>query len=167
MQISSSFDPIIGNTPQILILGTLPSQQSLAKLEYYGNNRNHFWRLIHDLHAQNLSVDYHDKVSFAKANKIALWDVCQHAVRRGSLDADIKEEIPNKIMDLLLEYPTINHIAFNGQKAEKLFDKHFKRQKNIAYSTLLSSSPANAMYSYEEKLSQWKDCFGNKINVIL
>ncbi len=88
-------------------------------------------------------------------NNIAIWDVCYSAVRKGSLDSAIKEEIPNKIDELIVENPSISTIAFNGQKAAKLYAKYFPEFDNINYITLLSTSPANAKYSFEEKLKDW------------
>ena len=88
-------------------------------------------------------------------NNIAIWDVCDSAIRKGSLDSAITKETPNKIDELIKEYPSISTIAFNGQKAANLYDKYFSKFENINYITLLSTSPANAKYSFEEKLNDW------------
>ncbi len=88
-------------------------------------------------------------------NNIAIWDVCYSAVRKGSLDSAIKEEIPNKIDKLIVENPSISTIAFNGQKAAKLYDKYLPKFDKIDYITLLSTSPANAKYNFEDKLAEW------------
>lgn len=153
---SQSFQPVLGLEPRVLILGTLPGKESLRKQEYYGNPRNHFWKIIYTLFDAPLEEEYGAKIAFAKENKIALWDVCHRAVRASSLDSDIKEEQANEIGELLDKNPTIKTVAFNGQKAEKLFDKYFDRREEIKYLSLLSSSPANASYSYEKKLAQWR-----------
>ena len=81
--------------------------------------------------------------------------MCYSAVRKGSLDSDIKEESPNKIDELIEENSSISIIAFNGQKAAKLYDKYFPKFDNINYKTLLSTSPANVKYSFKEKLENW------------
>lgn len=156
---SQSFRPIIGDAPRTLILGTLPSKVSLVKQEYYGHPRNHFWPLIYALYGSDVEEDYLSRVAFAKENNIAVWDVCYTAVRPGSLDADITGEEPNKIRELLEEFPTISTICFNGKKAEQLFFKYFPKREVIRYCTLLSSSPANATYSFEQKLEDWKRVF--------
>lgn len=88
-------------------------------------------------------------------NNVAIWDVCYIAIREGSLDSAIKEESPNKIDELIALNPSISTIAFNGQKAAKLYEKYFKKYDDINYITLLSTSPANAKYSFEEKLKDW------------
>ncbi len=68
---------------------------------------------------------------------------------------DIKNEIPNDIALLVKANPSIKMIAFNGQKAEKLYQKYFDKFENIHYLTLLSTSPANATFSYKDKLADW------------
>jgi len=45
----SSFPPIADPNSRLLILGTMPGEQSLRLGQYYGNPRNHFWRLIYTL----------------------------------------------------------------------------------------------------------------------
>ena len=100
--------------------------------------------------------NYLDKIVFLKQNNIVLWDVCQTCYRKGSLDSDIQKEIPNEIPNLIQQNPTINKIIFNGQKAEKLYKKHFEFLNKIKYFTVLSSSPANAAFTYDQKLENWK-----------
>lgn len=151
-----SFPPIIGKNPRILILGTLPSIQSIRLQQYYGNPQNTFWKILFTLFDETYSSNYNNKKSFAVDNNIAIWDVCHSAIREGSLDSAIKKEFPNKIDELLAANPTIKTIYFNGQKATKLYDKHFIRLENINYLTLLSTSPANARFSIKDKLENWQ-----------
>lgn len=139
----------------MLILGTLPSKVSLQKQEYYGHPRNHFWPIIYALFSGELEDDYTEKAAFAKSHHLAIWDVCYTAKRPGSLDADIVAEVPNLIKQLLQNYPTIKTIAFNGKKSEQLYFKHFKREQGLTYITLLSTSPANAAFSFDKKLENW------------
>lgn len=153
---SQSFPPIIGDKPTVLILGTLPSKVSLKKQQYYGHPQNKFWTIIYSLFAEDIQEDYNTRIAFAKSKNLAIWDVCFTAIRPGSLDADINEETPNSIEEMLLDYPSIKTIAFNGKKAEQLFFKYFDRNDSLKYCVLLSSSPANAAYSFEEKLENWK-----------
>ncbi len=71
------------------------------------------------------------------------------------MDSNIQDEIPNKIDELIIKYSSIITIVFNGQKAAKLYERYFPKFDNINYITLLSTSPANAKYSFEEKLKDW------------
>ncbi|MCJ7802228.1 MAG: DNA-deoxyinosine glycosylase [Candidatus Marinimicrobia bacterium] len=155
MIITKSFTSIIGENPKVLILGTLPSKKSLELQQYYGHPRNSFWRILFTLFDNTFSSNYHTKKLLAIEHNIAIWDVCYTAIRKGSLDSAIKDEIPNKIDELIEYNPSINTIAFNGQKAARLYDKYFSKFDNINYITLLSTSPANAKYSFEEKLKDW------------
>lgn len=154
--ITKSFLPIIGKNPKVLILGTLPSKKSLELRQYYGHPRNAFWKILFTLFNDTFSSNYDNKKSLAIEHNIAIWDVCFTAIRKGSLDSAIKEESPNKIDALLKNNTSISSIAFNGQKAAKLYAKYFPKFDNINYITLLSTSPANAKYSFEEKLRDWK-----------
>ena len=146
---------MLGKNPKVLILGTLPSKKSLEIQQYYGYPRNAFWKILFSLFSRELSSDYNNRKSLVIENNIAIWDVCFTAIRKGSLDSAIKEEKPNKIGELIIENPSISTIAFNGQKAAKLYAKYFPKSDNINYITLLSTSPANAKYSFKEKLNDW------------
>lgn len=136
-------------------MGTLPSKKSLELQQYYGHPQNAFWKILFSLFSKEFSSNYDHRKSLAVENNIAIWDVCFTAIRKGSLDSAIKEESPNKIDELIALNPSISTIAFNGQKAAKLYEKYFKKYDDINYITLLSTSPANAKYSFEEKLKDW------------
>lgn len=153
---SQSFNPIIGSSPNFLILGTMPGKESLKQQQYYAHPRNVFWKIIFTIFNGNFTTDYSNRLNFVKENKIALWDVCSTCFRAGSLDSNIKEEIPNKIHELLENNPSISSIIFNGKTAEKLYKKHFEHLENKKYFTALSTSPANASYTFEQKLENWK-----------
>tara|TARA_B100001029_G_scaffold177919_1_gene183483 strand:+ start:307 stop:801 length:495 start_codon:yes stop_codon:yes gene_type:complete len=153
---TKSINPVIGISPIYLILGTIPGQESLKQRQYYAHPRNSFWKIIFKIFNYNFTKSYSEQINFIKENQIALWDVCFTCYRKGSLDSNIKEEIPNKIPKLLENNSTISNIIFNGTTAEKLFKKHFKYLENKKYFTALSTSPANASYSFEQKLKNWK-----------
>lgn len=155
LEYSQSFTPIIGSQAHTLILGTLPGQESLRKQEYYGHPRNAFWPILFELFGESLTDNYNTKLAIAREHHIALWDVCHRAIRPGSLDVDIKKEQANPLHDLLERHRSINTIVFNGKKAQALYDKYFTRLPYISYHTLLSTSPANASFSYQEKLKDW------------
>jgi hypoxanthine-DNA glycosylase len=154
-----SFDPIIGESPKVLILGTMPGKESLRLQQYYGHPRNAFWKILHSIFEVPLNEEYQARKEFAKKHRIAIWDVCKFADRKSSLDSDIKNEVPNEIESLINKNPSIQRIGFNGQKAASLYDKYVKRFENIEYVTLLSTSPANARFTFEEKKNDWKKLF--------
>ncbi len=154
----SSFRPIIDKECQILILGTMPGVKSLEKQEYYGHERNAFWKIIYSLFKEELTNDYSHKQAFLLQHNIALWDVLKACYREGSSDSNIKNPIPNDFEKLLKQYPNIKAIYFNGELAEKLFKKFVRRihsDINIPMYRLPSTSPANAI-KFEQKFEQWE-----------
>ena len=158
INIKHAFPYLCGENPEILILGTMPGDESIRQAEYYANLRNAFWKILHNIFASNAETpqSYHQKCNLLKDNHIALWDVYQTAERKGSLDRDIKNGKVNDIGSFLKNNPTIKKVLFNGKEACKVYRKHFDEVNNIRYETLSSSSPANTI-SFEEKLKKWKE----------
>lgn len=138
------------------MLGTLPGEESLRRVEYYAHPRNLFWPIVFALFGAAPAVDYGERVAFVQARRIALWDVCAIAERRASLDTAIKREIPNPIDALLDANPGIRTVAFNGGTARRLYDRHFTRRPGINYLHLPSTSPAHASRGFAEKLALWQ-----------
>lgn len=153
------FDPIIGENPRYLILGSAPSVISLKQFEYYGNKNNSFWYIISSLFKGPSLTSYKDKTEFIKEHNIILWDVVKTCYRKGSLDSDIKDVEANNIKDLLINYPTIEKVAFNGKTAEKLYKKHVNYYPtHIIFKSLPSTSPAYTL-KVSEKLNKWEMFF--------
>ncbi len=151
-----SFPPIISRSCRILILGSMPGAESLNKKQYYANSRNLFWKIIYALFEAEPESSYEKRNEFLLSKKIALWDVINCCSREGSLDSNIKNELPNDFDSLLREYPDIKYIFFNGSKAYDSFRKHigFKQEDGIVYKKLPSTSPAHAV-RFEDKLKEW------------
>jgi hypoxanthine-DNA glycosylase len=154
--ISESMPPVLGPSPGVLVLGTMPGRESLKRQEYYANPRNVFWQIMYELGQKDIEPEYAERIQFVKSQGIALWDVCSQAQRQGSLDSEIVDEIPNDLDALLQAHPSIKTVIFNGQRAEQLYDKHLTRRSGVRYTTCLSTSPANASYTLQQKLSDWK-----------
>ena len=152
-----SFKPIIPSQPKILILGSLPGDLSIAINQYYGHPRNRFWKILFDLYNKEHQMEYEERINFAITNQIAIWDVAYSAFRPGSMDVDIKDVVPNAIDELIINYPTIKKVIFNGKKAEQMFNQFFERKEDIEYYVLPSTSPANASYSYDKLYSIWEE----------
>jgi hypoxanthine-DNA glycosylase len=150
-----SFTPISNPNATVLILGTMPSVQSLALGQYYGNPRNTFWKLLFTIYNTPFSSDYENRKSILLENRIALWDVLQACVREGSLDSAIEQEIPNDFNTFLKAHPHIQNIYFNGQKAAAYFKHSVKSDNSYHLVTLPSTSPAHAGKSFEMKLQEW------------
>ena len=164
MNIVTSFPPIVGDNPRVLILGSMPGIRSLELNQYYGHPRNLFWLFMGEICDAAPELDYAQRVETLQQAGIALWDVLQHCERAGSLDADIvaNSEIPNDIPGLLRQHPTILAVAFNGRKTEQVFQKYIHPQlpvhqlEKLVFLPLPSTSPANASIPWHIKLARWK-----------
>ncbi|MDR5659437.1 DNA-deoxyinosine glycosylase [Serpentinicella sp. ANB-PHB4] len=154
-----SFLPVIDHESKVLILGSMPGVKSLEENQYYGNARNHFWKIIYKLFNKEIEQDYNKKIKLLKGNKIALWDVINTCYRKGSLDANIIAEQPNDIVALLEEYPNIKFVGFNGTKAFTTYKKHIGIQSltELEYAKLPSTSPipGKNIKTLEEKIESW------------
>ncbi len=150
-----SFPPIVNDHAEILILGTMPGAMSLMKQEYYAHKQNAFWKIMYSVFsALPVSENFEEKVALIQQHKIALWDVLENCEREGSLDTNIKNHKENDILELLLEYPKIKTIVFNGKQSEKYFLKKFGVIDGIRYFQMPSTSPAHTM-KFEDKLKLW------------
>ena len=150
-----SFPPIVDARARVLVLGTLPGEESLRRREYYAHPRNLFWPIVFALFDATAATDYAERVAFVMAQRIALWDVCELAEREASADAAIRGEWPNAIDRLLDTHPLIRAVAFNGSGARRLYDRHFARRAELAYLALPSTSPAHARMDFAAKLARW------------
>jgi hypoxanthine-DNA glycosylase len=139
----------------VLVLGTLPGEESLRRREYYAHPRNLFWPIVYGLFGATPPADYGEKLRFVTGRRIALWDVVGSGQRQASADATIRAETPNAIGELLDAHPEIRAVAFNGGGARRLYDRHFARRSDLAYLALPSTSPAYASLSFPEKLARW------------
>lgn len=161
---AASFPPVIGRKPRILILGSMPGEESLRQGQYYAHPRNQFWMIMGALIGAGPELPYADRLARLKESGIALWDSLKLCERTGSLDSSIRpeSEIANEVACLLAEYPSIRIVCFNGQKAAAAFRKHIlselsqARRDEIEWITLPSTSPANAARSRNQKLEQWR-----------
>lgn len=161
-----SFLPIIDYKSKILILGSMPGIKSLEMQQYYAHPQNRFWKLIGKLCACNdlQLLDYDKKIQILLKNNFALWDVLNFCKREGSLDTNIQNEIPNKIPELLKEYPNIKIILLNGHKAFTAFKKYFPQLLTQYYCYKMpSTSPANAKSSTDDLFREWNHAI-NHIN---
>jgi hypoxanthine-DNA glycosylase len=155
MERKNSFPPIVSENSRMLILGSLPSAESLRAGQYYAHPRNAFWRIIYALYDMEYDADYNRRCAFLLEHKLALWDVCGSAVRQGSADSSISDIQPNDIAGLLQEFPNINRIILNGRKAEQEFRRRFS-SIDIPSFYVPSTSPALAALGFEGKPRKWR-----------
>lgn len=165
-----SFPPVVDERSLVLIAGTAPSVKSLEHGQFYGHPHNFFWRVIYGLFQEREQGQedypapdpiYENRIRFLRQNRLAVWDVIESCEREGSLDVNIKEEIPNDFPGLLSDYPGIRCIAFNGSKAYETFRRAFgkhPRMEGIALLKLPSTSPIPTKYmrNLEDRIVAWR-----------
>ena len=162
MDPTTGFSPILGTEAHTLILGTLPSQQSLVKQQYYGHPRNAFWPIMGELFAAGPKTPYAERTQLLSGHGIAVWDVLKSGHRPGSMDAaiDVGSAMPNDFASLSTDHPELTLVCFNGQAAGRLFrdlvpDEVQELLGAVRFITMPSTSPAYAAMSFSDKLKQW------------
>ncbi len=128
INVKSGLPPVVWESSRILILGTMTGDESLRKQRYYANPSNKFWLILSKVYGGPIGTDYGERLEFLRRKGLALWDVLRSCERSGSSDGAIKSPVPNDFAALLEHYPRLQAVAFNGQKAETLFNKHVGSQ---------------------------------------
>lgn len=139
-------DPILGQHPKVVILGSMPSVTSLKKQEYYGFSQNRFWKFMQQIFAMPIHT-YEEKTQIILRHHIALWDVIHSCERQGSLDSAIHHEQVNDITALLKQNPSIAQILCNGRKSYHLYQRHFS---SVPLPCIYLPSTSNANRSIKE-----------------
>ncbi len=156
-----SFPPIENPAASVLILGSMPGRESLRAGQYYAHPRNAFWPIMGELVGAAPSLPYEARIKKLKAAGIALWDVLASCTRHTSMDHDIEAEsiCANDFAAFFRKHPQITSVFFNGTMAEQCFHRYVKplvEERTLHFHRLPSTSPANATYSYKQKLNAWK-----------
>ena len=164
-----SFPPCANAAARVLILGSMPGEESLRQRRYYAFPRNAFWRIMGELcgfapgaapddddpFAAAAAMPYQKRLRAIQARGIALWDVLAACERDGSLDAAIRRPRPNDVPGLLRACPRIDLVCCNGGAAGRYLRRFFPEVAARAV-VLPSTSPAAAMFPYAEKLARWR-----------
>ena len=149
------FPPVADARTRLLVLGSLPGEESLAQGRYYANPRNQFWRLIGGVIGADLaSLGYEARIAALLAARVGLWDTIGSATRRGSLDGDIRDQSSNDLALFAATLPTLRAVGFNGGKSAALGMKQLAGVQGLALLPLPSSSPAFTL-PFEAKAEAW------------
>lgn len=152
--ISHTFSPVYDRDSEILILGSFPSVKSREQGFYYGHSQNRFWRVIASICNQEVPKTIEEKKALLLANHIAIWDVIDSCDIIGSSDSSIKNVVPADIVGLLAK-TKIRRIFANGKTAGKLYEKFSRESTGMEITILPSTSPANAVFSFEKLVECW------------
>ena len=151
------FEPVAASDARLLILGTMPSVESLRQSFYYSHPRNAFWPVMANVLAEQVPQSVEEKKELLIRHKIALWDVAKSCVRPGSLDSDIRQVEPNDFAGLFGRCTKIEKILFNGATAQQLYKKLIGAvPPDCVCMKMPSTSPAYTL-SFERKLMAWRD----------
>jgi len=163
LELKQAFPPIVGPSPRLLILGSMPGEASLRLGQYYGHGRNAFWPILCELLGLPADADYAARTRALVEHRIALWDVIAACQRQGSLDTAIRPESiqVNDFAALFDARPSIAWIAFNGGTAEREYRRRVlpalpERHRRIGRVRLPSTSPAHAGMRFDAKLAAWR-----------
>ena len=156
------FPPISRPDAQTLILGSMPSRESLVQQRYYAHPRNSFWPIVSSLF-EFPGDHYQHNADQLMHNGVAVWDVLKTCFRTGSLDSDIDDStiVTNDFQQFFTHHPNISRVFFNGSKAETVYLKQVLPRldgaaANLKLQRLPSTSPAHASMSLEQKKSAWR-----------
>ncbi|TLY91336.1 MAG: DNA-deoxyinosine glycosylase [Gammaproteobacteria bacterium] len=157
-------NPVVTGASRILILGTLPGDESLRIQEYYANPRNQFWSILSAVFDESIGPSYSKRVAFLRSRKLALWDVLSGADRNGSLDAKIKNGRANDFSTFFSRYPNLLTVVFNGGRAEKLFRRLVRNKlapqmleaRQFIGLPSTSPTPGKNVLPFRVKAERWK-----------
>ena len=154
-KIKHPFEPICNENSRILILGSFPSVKSREQSFYYGHPQNRFWRMLSGVFGEQTPVSIEEKKEFLLSHAIALYDVISSCEIEGSSDSSIKNATPNDIRSIV-EGAQIEKIITNGKLAHKLYERHIASTVALPEICLPSTSPANAAFSLDRLISEWR-----------
>ncbi|MBS1369474.1 MAG: DNA-deoxyinosine glycosylase [Lentisphaeria bacterium] len=158
-ELKRSFPPMAGENPRVLILGSLPGEESLRQQQYYAYRHNAFWRIMGGLLGFDHTIPYEERLAALRKAGVALWDTIGAGRRKGSLDTQIRDIEPNPVAELLAKHPTIRFIGCNGGKAFEQLKRsapELFEEASLTIVRLPSTSPAAAAMRFEQKRDAWK-----------
>jgi hypoxanthine-DNA glycosylase len=166
-----SFEPIVDHETEVLIIGTMPGEESLRLGIYYGNEKNHFWEFMyHILNNDGSPVRLIDR-NMPKSNhyqfllkyKIGLWDAIKSCQREGSNDSKIKNEKYNDLSTILTAKTKL--IICSPKSFYYLKKSGQVHSLTVPIKVLGSTSSMNSNNTFKV-LNEWKDALAEWTRVI-
>ena len=130
--------------------------------------QNRFWSVLaevfgesfeHPNNSPDISAAITERRNFLLRHKLAMWDVLASCEIAGASDSSIKNAIPNDFTEIL-QNSHIRHIICTGKTAFKLWQKgcaaKYAEPYNLTVHCLPSTSPANAQWSKEKLIEEYK-----------
>lgn len=145
--------PLYDSGSKILILGSFPSVKSREVCFFYGHPQNRFWRVVSAVVGAECPKTIEEKKAFLHSAHIAVWDVIKSCDIEGSSDSSIKNAVPNDLSEIF-DAADIRAVFANGTASYNMYRKYNKDGREIT--RLPSTSPANASYSLDRLIEEWK-----------
>lgn len=158
-KVRHEFPPVYDEHSRILILGSFPSVKSREQQFYYGHPQNRFWKVIAVLTQSEVPTTIEEKKKLLLENRIAVWDVIAQCDIIGSSDSSIKN-VTATDLECIFQKADIEQIFANGQTAKKLYDRYQKKNCGREIIGLPSTSPANAAFSLDRLIEEWRRNIG-------
>ncbi|MBU6483394.1 MAG: DNA-deoxyinosine glycosylase [Betaproteobacteria bacterium] len=146
--------PVLGSDARVLILGSFPSEASLAARQYYAHPRNHFWPILGAVLGEALAeLPYDQRLARVRAHRVGIWDTIVACERDGSLDAAIRNAECGEIARARRVARGLKAVCFNGRTAGRAGAAW--REAGYATLVLPSTSPAYTL-PLADKLAAWR-----------
>lgn len=149
------FEALYNENSKVLILGSFPSVKSREVSFFYGHPRNRFWKVIPALFGEEEPVTIEKKKELILRRNLALWDSIHSCEITGSSDSSVKNVVPNDISKIIGN-SKVSKIFCNGALSHKMYMKYIFPDTKIEAVKLPSTSPANAAYSLDKLIEEWK-----------
>jgi hypoxanthine-DNA glycosylase len=149
---------VIAPHTKLVVLGSFPGVASLGAQQYYAHPRNQFWPILSALWGVDLrALPYDERLAAVRERGLGIWDVYATCRREGSLDSAIEAPQLNDLAGLLQRAPRLQAIAHNGGESARAM--RITQALGLPVWRLPSTSPANASWSFERKLTAWREAF--------
>ena len=158
--------PVVSPQTVVLVLGSFPGAASLRLQQYYGHPQNQFWRILSAVWPQHPLPQepgaYAARCEWLLARRLGVWDVYAQCEREGSLDSAIRAAQLNDFPALLQRCPRLSGIAHNGGESfrhAQALEKSLAQAGwagQVSVHRLPSTSPANASWTFDQKLTAWQ-----------
>lgn len=149
------FEALYNENSKVLILGSFPSVKSREVSFFYGHPRNRFWKVIPALFGEEEPVTIEKKKELILRRNLALWDSIHSCEITGSSDSSVKNVVPNDI-STIIGNSKVSKVFCNGALSHKMYMKYIFPDTKIEAVKLPSTSPANAAYSLDKLIEEWK-----------
>ncbi|WP_294428581.1 DNA-deoxyinosine glycosylase [uncultured Treponema sp.] len=154
-------EPVWSPESTVLLLGTMPSPASREIGFYYMHPQNRFWQVLPAIFGATLSLPNNspDTTSaIAERKDFILRHNLARCQIEGASDSSIKQEIPNDFTKIFSN-SKICRVFFTGKTAAALWKKHctsYEKQFGLTCTCLPSTSPANARFTMEKLIEEYK-----------